>query len=474
MTTWTASLADLLDPPPQPGVETWLCDRPDCDGQPHGAHLWKHARSKQRPPLGIWFLWLLLAGRGFGKTRTATEWLTDQMTRNPGTYWAWVAPTFDDGRDIGIEGESGMEFVLDRLKILYDWNRSLGHLILRKTQTRLDLFTAEKPDSLRGPNLRGAVGDEPASWKYPDATWSNLLLMCRIGHPQIVVSGTPKPTRFVRQLLDKANHVTTGSSYENRANLADIWYQEVIAPLEGTALGQQEIHAKILDQAAGALWTREWLIIRELAAELDRVRVAWDPAITSTATSDAHGILAVGQEKPSKVGIDSRGKAVHWARRWVVADRSGVLTPDAAAKRVVQLALEVDAARVFYEPNQGGDVWEVLYKRAAEDLKVKAPPIEKRPAVGNKESRAAPVSQVYEQQYNLGREMVLHVPGLDELEMEMCTWEPGISKESPNRIDALSLAWQALDVQRGARRAGTTVARPVARTTKRRPRVVHS
>ena len=464
------ALADLLDPPPVDGVESWLCDRTQCDGKPHGDYPWNHARTKQRPPPGVWFLWMILAGRGFGKTRTVSEWLADQMQRAPASYWAWVAPTFDDGRDIGIEGESGMLYVLDRLKVLHDWNRSLGHLILRKNQARLDLFSAEKPESLRGPNLRGAVGDEPATWKYPDATWSNLMLMVRIGQPRIAISGTPKPTRFVRGLQTQADHLVTGDTYENRANLADIWFEKVILPLEGTALGQQEIYARILDQAAGALWAREWLRIQPFdGVELDRVRVAWDPAITSTSKSDAHGIIAVGQEKPTKVGVDGRGKPVTFARRWVLADRSGILTPDSAAKRVVRLALEVDASKVYYEPNQGGDVWAVLYRQAAKDLGVKPPAIEPKPAVGNKESRAAPVSAMYEQQHNLGRLQVIHVPGLEDLEMEMCTWEPGVTKESPNRVDALSLGMQSLDRVAGTSRAGNT-ARAREVSIARRPR----
>ena len=171
----------------------------------------------------------------------------------------------------------------------------------------------------------------------------------------------------------------------------------------------------------------------------------------------------------SKVGVDGRGKPVTFARRWVLADRSGILTPDSAAKRVVRLALEVNASKVYYEPNQGGDVWAVLYRQAAKDLGVKPPAIEPKPAVGNKESRAAPVSAMYEQQHNLGRLQVIHVPGLEDLEMEMCTWEPGVTKESPNRVDALSLGMQSLDRVAGTSRAGNT-ARAREVSIARRPR----
>lgn len=423
MTDLFTDLANLLDPPPAEGALTWYCDRPGCDGKPHDDLPYRHARAAQHPPRHIlqWFLWLILAGRGFGKTRTGAEWLVDRMKGLPGTYWALVAPTFDDGRDTMVEGESGLEFVLDQHKVQYTWNRSLGQLVLRN-DARLDLFSSQKPESLRGPNLSGAWGDEPATWTYPDDTWTNLLLMCRKGHPQIVITGTPKPSMFIKTLKKEADYVTTGSSYDNRDNLADVWYDKVIKPLEGTRMGRQEIYGEIMEEIEGALWSSGQLDATRLVLprRLDRLIIAVDPSV-SAKKRDECGIM---------VGGRNRNHA------WAMDDLSLQAAPEAWAQRVCDVYRDIRADCVVAEVNNGGDLVTTVMKQIDPTIKVKTVH-----ASRGKIPRAEPVAALYGDPSNpetWARATCHHQEGVafNELEDEMTTYLQG-DKNSPNRMDAL-------------------------------------
>jgi phage terminase large subunit-like protein len=427
-----AAVADKLDPDYgiDPDAQYWYCDVEGCEGVPHEGRPYPHARQKQRPPLGYWFLWLILAGRGFGKTRTGGEWLIDQMRDQPDTYWGLVAPTYDDGRDLMVEGESGLEAICNARKIRFTWNRSLGHFILGNA-ARADLFSSERPESLRGPNLTGAWGDEPATWKYPQKTWENLMFMTRKGRPRITVTGTPKPTKFVRTLVNKAHTVTRGTPYENRSNLAPEWFDNVITPLEGTRLGRQEIEAEILDQIEGALWVPDQIETGRLPRpdELDTVVVALDPSVTNNEDSDECGLTVVGKAGEQAFVLEDWSERMH-AERW--------------SARAVEAYHLYQADRIVAEVNNGGDLVEMVIKALDPHI-----PVRKVNASRGKRTRAEPVAMMYGEPsspHTWDRARVHHVRSRDlaQLEDQMCTWVPDTGQPSPDRLD--SLVWGMTDL----------------------------
>lgn len=422
MSSLLSAVADALDPLPDPEAQFFYCWKPECDGKPHDGMTYEHARWKQHPPQDDWFLWYIQAGRGFGKTRTGAEWLTDKMKRSPDTYWALVAPTFDDGRDTMVEGESGLEYVLDRHKVQYNWNRSLGQLIL-KNGARLDLFSSMKPDALRGPNLTGAWGDEPATWVFPESTWTNLLLMTRKGNPQIMMTGTPRPNKFVKKLKAEADHLTLGHTNENRSNLAEKWYERVIKPLEGTRLYRQEVMAEILEDTEGALWTLPQIDFGRLPKpkKLDRVIISVDPSVSDD-ERDECGIVIGGRVGPAKDG-----------HVFVLADWSAQLETEAWARLAISAYHDFGADELVAETNNGGDL-------VGTTIRLLDPSVNFRKVTASrgKTVRAAPVAAMYGDPTNEAtwqRARMHHVGVHAEVEEEMSTWVEG--DKSPNRMDAL-------------------------------------
>ena len=190
---------------------------------------------------------MILSGRGWGKTRTGAEWLAYQAVNNDRTRWAVVAPTFSDARDTCVEGESGLQSVLNRYRMIHRWNRSLGELDLRNG-SKIKLFSAEEPERLRGPQHHGAWCDELAAWRYDDA-WTQLQFGLRLGQtPQTVVTTTPKPRKLLRSLIDRdTSIVTTGSTFENADNLSPAALEELRTLYDGTRTGRQELHGELLE-----------------------------------------------------------------------------------------------------------------------------------------------------------------------------------------------------------------------------------
>lgn len=388
---------------------------------------WRLAsRATQRPPEGEWTIWLILAGRGWGKTRTGAEWLAGEAWRHPGTRWAVVAPTFGDARDTCIEGESGLLSVL--AGSVDNWNRSMGELTLRN-RSRIKLFSADEPDRLRGPQHHGAWCDELASWRYPE-TWDQLTFGLRLGdHPRTVVTTTPRPTKLVRSLRDRDGNdvvLTVGSTFENAANLAPAALTQLTARYEGTRLGRQELHAEILTDIPGALWSladfeREGFRATETPQfdeRGDRIVVAVDPAVTSSEGSDETGIIVAGR--------------VRAGNAYVMADLSDRYDPTAAMQTVIDAYKDFQADKIVVERNNGSDYIPAL-ARTIDD----AVPIETVWATRGKALRAEPVQGLYQQQ------RVHHLGSLPELEEQMVSWTAD-STESPDRLDALVYALFAL------------------------------
>ena len=373
-------------------------------------HTW--ARPSQIAPNWEWRVWLLLAGRGFGKTRCGAEFIRQEVALNKAGHIALVAPTSADARDTMIEGESGLLSIFppDQRPIYEPSKRRITF----SNGALATTFSADEPDRLRGPNHDLAWCDELAAWRYPEA-WDMLNFGLRIGrNPRAVVTTTPRPTPIIKTLVKRSDvQVTTGSTFDNAANLATAFLDEVKERYEGTRLGRQELHAEILDDVDGALWNRDVLDENRVSEVpyLKRIVVAIDPAVSSNADSAETGIVAVG--------IDERNHG------YVLEDRSVRGTPHEWALQAISLYHVLKADRIVAEANQGGDM--IKHTLATIDDNV---PIRLVHASRGKRTRAEPVAALYEQ----GR--VHHVGALNTLEDQLCSWVPGEGL-SPDRLDAL-------------------------------------
>lgn len=375
---------------------------------------WPQARPNQRPPLGEWRIWLLLAGRGFGKTRTIKEWADHRAKAQAGSRGAIVGATAADVRDILVDGPSG--FLAGDNPPHYE--PSKRRLTWPNGSTAL-LMSADEPERFRGPQYHWAIADELAAWRRPES-WDLLMMGLRLGSdPRIAVATTPKPTPIIRALLkDPTCHVTRGSTYDNRANLAPAFFSQIINRYEGTRLGRQELNAEVLDDVEGALWTYAMLDrnrVRE-SPELVRVVVGVDPKASAEADSET-GIIVAG------MGADGHG--------YIIGDSSINETPEQWARAVVGAYRTHRADRIIAEANQGGDMVTSVLRTVDKHLSIT--PVW---ASRGKQTRAEPIASLYEQ----GR--VHHVGAFPALEEQMCNWVPGMP--SPDRMDALVWALTAL------------------------------
>lgn len=400
------------------GRGPWLCDRPDCDGRPHKGRRNAHARAEQRPPADDeWDNWLLLAGRGFGKTRTGAEWVIDQARTYP--RGALVGATAADTRDILVEGESGI-LACAPVTFRPQYEPSKRKLTYPNGAIQM-CYSAEEPDRLRGPQHHYGWADELAAWKRLQYCWDMLMMGMRLGdHPRICITTTPRPLPLVKALVkDERSAVVRGSTYDNLHNLAPTYRRAVLDRYAGTTLGRQELDAEILEDLPGALVARRFIEENrvDVAPELDLIVVAVDPA--GTGTGDEAGILVVGRG-----AFDSHA--------YVIADYSGQLTARQTGQRAWTALHEHGAAYIVYEDNFGKQ-WlrDGLIDAYDGQREEAAPLLRKVHAQHGKELRAQPVAMRYEQ----GK--VHHVGVLGQLEDQLTTWNPHEDRDSPDRIDAL-------------------------------------
>ena len=389
------------------------------------------ARPEQLEPEGNWNTWVALAGRGWGKTRAGAEWVRHRI-RSGDKIVHCVAPTKGDVRRVMVEGDSGLLNVCWSGDETYR-GKHIGFPVWSPTNNSLTwengskavFFSAEDPERLRGPQAYSAWCDELCAWRNAQDTWDMMMFGLRLGkHPKVFVTTTPKTTKLIRTILDdEKTTISTGSTYDNAANLADTFLDAVRKTYEGTRLGRQELYAEILDEASGALWNRTLLakceIEKDEVPHLNRIVVSIDPAITANAESDMTGIVVAG--------IDVNGTA------YVLEDHTGRYTPQQWAAKAVQLYKDHMADRIVAERNQGGDM--VRHTLHTEDETV---PVKLVHASRGKMARAEPVSALYEQ------DKVRHVRGLNDLEDQMVQWEPLGSIGSPDRLDAL--VWALTDL----------------------------
>lgn len=392
-------------------------------------HNWRaRARPAQLPPADF-SIWLLLAGRGYGKNFTAGNFTCELGGSGAAKRIALLGPTADHVRMTMVEGVSGI------LQLAPPWCRpifeaSKGQLTW-PSGSIATLYSADSPENLRGPEHDFAWADELASWRRPE-TWDNLLLTLRIGTPRIVVTTTPKPTRLIRDLVAREGTdgivITRGSTYENRANLAPQFFTQLVRRYEGTRLARQELLGQVLDDVPGALWNREMLEATRVdeAPRLQRIVIGVDPAGSSAAGADLTGIVACG------LGADGH--------LYVLGDFSLRGTPREWAGKALGAYHSLKADKVVVERNFGGEM-------AAATLASVDPvvPVKAITSSRGKILRAEPIASIFEQKRG-------HIVGqLPELEDEACAFTSDWDRAqdgSPDRVDALVFAASELMLDR--------------------------
>ena len=394
------------------------------------------AREDQLPPLADWTTWLILGGRGAGKTRTGAEWVRGMalglpgFSKRPMTRIALVGETLEDVRSVMIEGESGLLAIHPKHERPHF--ESSKRLLTWPNGSIAQMFSGNRPDGLRGPQFEAAWCDELCKWRYPQETWDMLQFGLRLGEkPRQIVTTTPRPIALLKQLVASNGTIVDRSKTSiNEAFLAAGFVTRIVEQYGNTRLGRQELDAEILDDRVDALWHRTQLDKQRLKnlPELTRIVVAVDPPVTSHAKSDACGIIVAG--------ICENG------RGYVLSDETLTkASPLKWARVVVNAFHRFEADRIVAEVNQGGEMVETVVRQIDRSVAITSVR-----ATRGKYIRAEPVAALYEQ----GR--VFHVGALPLLEDELCDFGPGglTGGKSPDRLDALVWALTDLMLNRGA------------------------
>ncbi|SIS49844.1 DNA-packaging protein [Phaeovulum vinaykumarii] len=395
----------------------------------------------QLPPEGAWRTWVIMGGRGAGKTRAGAEWVRRQVEgagprdRGVARHLALVGETLDQAREVMVFGESGIIACTppDRRPV---WEATRRRLVWPNGAVA-QVFSAHDPESLRGPQFDAAWADELAKWRRAEEAWDMLQFALRLGtHPRQVVTTTPRNVAVLKAMLDNPSTVVTHAPTEaNRAYLAQSFLDEVQARYGGTRLGRQELEGVLLEDMEGALWSTAGLEAARVAdvPELDRIVVALDPAVSGGRRSDECGIVVAGAV--------TRGDPRDW-RAYVLEDASVRGRPTAWAEAAMAAMARHGAERLVAEVNQGGDLVEAVVRQV--DPLV---PFTALRAGRGKGLRAEPVAALYEQ----GR--VHHLRGLGALEDQMCrmTAQGYRGSGSPDRLDALVWALTELILTPAAR-----------------------
>jgi phage terminase large subunit-like protein len=382
----------------------------------------------QGPPPGDWTTWLLLGGRGAGKTRAGAEWVKSLATNNagppPGPI-ALIGETEHDAREVMVEGVSGLLEVHGRSE-RPTWIPTRRRLEWRNGAVA-QIFSAEDPESLRGPQFAAAWCDELAKWRYAEATFDMLQFGLRLGgRPRQVITTTPRPIALIKRLVaDPKTALARAGTAGNARNLPAAFLDVVVKRYVGTRLGRQELDGEIVEERPDALWTRvliESCRVAAAPAVLVRTVVAVDPPASSSEGADACGLVAAGRAADGTI--------------YVIADETaGGLGPQAWARRAIGLWHRLSADALVAEVNQGGDMVRTVIGQADPNVPVTAVRARK-----GKYLRAEPVALLYEQ----GK--VKHAGAFPALEDEMCDFGlDGLSSgRSPDRLDALVHAVTAL------------------------------
>lgn len=390
--------------------------------------LW--ARDEQKPPDGGWRTWLFMGGRGSGKTRAGAEWVSSQARGRRAGRIALVGPTFHDAREVMVDGQSGLR-ALGFGRPTYEASRKR---VVWANGAQAYCFSAEDPESLRGPQFDAAWCDELCYWAYPDETLATLEHGLRLGgRPRMLVTTTPRPIHALKRLIAARDTVVTRSStWANAHNVAPGFIAALNERWSGDVRHRQELLGELIEDLEGALWRRADIeAARErVAGPFDRVVVAVDPPASSGPRSDACGIIAAG----------AWGEG-HARQAVILADASvqGV-QPHVWAARAAELAASVGAHAIVAECNNGGEMVREVLRAAAPEFYVKLV----HASLG-KRARAEPVAIKYAQK------RVKHAAAFPALEDEMCAFGVEGFTQSPDRVDALVWALTDLFASAGPR-----------------------
>lgn len=373
---------------------------------------WLHmARPNQREPEGAWRIWLILAGRGFGKTRTGAETIRKWVLEGRSRRVCLLGHTLYDAQHVMVEGISGLHSISrpqDRIRYTPH-----THKLCWPNGARADCFSAESDHHLRGPQFDSAWIDELTKFSDPERTFHQLMFGLRLGtNPKVIITTTPTPCPFLRQLMRRSDVVVTrGTTFENAAHLSESYIENLKATYEGTRLGAQEIYGMVLEGDEDALWVTQNIQYTQTIPPLTHCIVALDPAVTHHKESAESGIIVVGR--------DAEGKG------YVLQDYSGVFSPTQAVAKAVQAMNTHNAHAIVAEINNGGDFIQDL-------IKVNHPNVRYIPVRANKSkyARAQPIAALYEQK------RIYHLACFPKLEEQMLTYTPK-STVSPDRLDAL-------------------------------------
>lgn len=391
------------------------------------------ARPKQLPPQDVnFFIWLILAGRGWGKTKTGAQDIALYAMRNANVICAVVAPTFGDLRRVCFGGPSGLLSIIpsECTDNSFGTNgfASANMEIRLANGSKIVGYAAVSPERLRGPQFHRAWCDELASWQYPDA-FDQLMFGLRLGeNPQCLITTTPKPLKILKDLVVRDDvYLTKGNTFENEENLAESALAMMRERYEGTALGRQELYAEILDDVEGALWNNAMIescrLNKEEERDLTQIIVAVDPAVTTGDDSDETGIVVVGKDRNNEY--------------YVLEDLSGRHTADSWGRIVLNAYYEWEADRIIAEVNNGGDLVEKVIRDKDNNVSYRSVR-----ATRGKMLRAEPIAALYEQK------RVHHMGIFADLESQMCSYV-GQLKPSPDRLDALVWGLTELSKSKG-------------------------
>lgn len=427
----------------------WLCELPMCDGSPHVACPTPHARANQRLPFkrgdGLTGS-IVMAGRGWGKTRYGAEAVRHMVTRkkNPAGRIALIARTAADVRDVMIEGESGL------LNVFPKWERPEYQPSKRRVTFQNGAvafaYSSEDPDLLRGPQHDFVWGDEFSTWRRLAAVMSNALMGLRLGDdPRCILTGTPRPTRDVKKLVANSRFlIVRGTTYENLSNLADVFRDTVISQYEGTRTGRQELNGELLEDTPGALLSHDvfdvdgFRVDGALPDNVSTITVNVDPAVTSSAKSDHTGISVTATDAERRHG-------------YVLYSESFKGSPAEAMNRVARLYDEHMANFVVAEVNNGGEYVSTVLKQIRKDI-----PMRTVHASVGKVARAEPVAALYEQAriHHVGSPTIFAT-----LEDQWTGWVPKGTKddegndigsdESPDEMDSVVWGFTYLMLPKG-------------------------
>ena len=392
------------------------------------------ARPEQLPPDGDWSVWLILAGRGYGKTRTGGEWVNELAQSGTVSRIALVAPTAADARDTMIEGESGLLAIApNHFRPLYEPSK---RRLTWPNGVIATSFSAEEPERLRGPQHGAVWADELGAWDNAQSCWDQIQFGLRLGqNPRACVTTTPKPIKLIADLVAREGNgvvLTRGRTRDNADNLAPGFVKAIEDRYGGTRLGRQELDGEYLADVPGALWQRDWIDTDRVkeAPDLTRIVVAVDPAVSNTENSDETGIVVAGRSREGHAYVLSdltlRGGPLDWARKAVAAYR------------------DHQADKIIAEVNNGGALVEATIRMVDDRANYK----EVRASRG-KALRAEPISALYEQH------KVHHVGTFAKLEDQMCSFTSDFDRSSagysPDRVDALVWALTELMLDTGRR-----------------------